>query len=65
MKKLNSQRNTLIKFSLEKLATSERKAEENSIAKINEFLKFQKHMVREVERKRDKTETVPDYKAYK
>lgn len=52
MKSFIKSRNMMIKFSLEKLATAERKAEEVSIEKINQYQKLQKQKYREIERLR-------------
>jgi hypothetical protein len=37
MKKHNIQRNSMLKFALEKMANAELQSEQDSIAKINEF----------------------------
>lgn len=42
MKKHNIQRNSMLKFALEKMANAELQSEQDSIAKINEFQKIQK-----------------------
>jgi dUTPase len=56
MKSHIKSRNTMIKFSLEKLSNAERNAEEESITKISEYQKFQKQRYREIERIRKQNE---------
>lgn len=60
MKSHIKNRNIMIKFSLEKLANAERKAEEDSINTINEYQKFQKHKYRDLERMRSKEDMLID-----
>ena len=60
MEKTAKTRNMIIKFGIEKMVNAERTAEQQSIAKIDEFQKYVKQMYRKIERARDKGETPID-----
>ena len=49
MKLENKQKNKVIAFCLEKLTQAEREAERESIAKIDEYRKREKHIYRAIE----------------
>jgi len=53
MKDYTARRNKEIKSMQEKISEAERKAEADSIEKIAELQKFQKHKYREIEKSRD------------
>ena len=60
MKLKNKEKNQLIAFCSERLREAERKAERDSIAKIEEFKKFQKQIYRQIEQEKA-TDQEPDF----
>ena len=60
MKLKNKEKNKIIVQCIEKLREAERKAERDSIAKIEEYLKFRKHEYRSIEQQKA-TDQEPDY----
>jgi len=60
MKQKNKEKNQIIKYCTERLREAERKAERDSIAKIEEYKKFQKRVYRQIEQEKA-TDQEPDY----
>jgi len=67
MKGAAKQRNALIKVMQERMIAAERKAEEESIEKIDIYQKYEKQQFREIERvlrKNMSDKSLPDYRPY-
>ena len=63
MKMKNKEKNQVIEYCISKLVDAERKAEQDSIAKIEEFKKFRKHVYRKIEADKATEQKEPDYDA--